>query len=90
MIEEEEEKEKKKREKPWLRGFTQPVDEDFDCDYAPISSLFDGAGVYHEEPFTEYKCEYRVEGLPIGYRRWRRERYLRQSKIYRYEGWYEG
>ena len=88
MIEEEEEK--KKREKPWLRGFTQPVDEDFDYDYSPISSLFDGAGVYYEEPFTEYKCEHRVEGLSIVHRRWLRERYLRQSKIYGYGGQYEG
>lgn len=66
------------------------VDEDFDCDYSPVSSLFDGAGVYYEEPFTEYKCAYRVEGLPMVHRRFLRERYLRQSKIYRYEGWYEG
>ena len=85
-----EEEGKKKKRAPHRIGFTQPVDEDFDCDYSPISSLFDGAGVYHEEPFTEYKCEYRVEGLSMVHRRWLRERYLRQSKIYRYEGWYEG
>jgi len=66
------------------------VDEDFDCDYSPISSFFDGAGVYHEEPFTEYKCEYRVEGLSIVHRRWRRERYLRRAPIYEYKGYYEG
>lgn len=66
------------------------VDEDFDCDYSPISSLFDGAGVYHEEPFTEDKCEYRIDGLPMGYRRFVRERYLRLAPIYKYEGWYEG
>lgn len=85
MIEEEEEK--KKREKPWLRGFTQSVDEDFDCDYSPISSLFDGAGLYYEEPFTEDKYYHRT----LRPRRMHpRERYLRLAPIYRYEGWYEG
>lgn len=83
MIQEEEEK--KKRKAPHRIGFCQPVDEDFDCDYSPISSLFDGAGVYYEEPFKEERYYYR--GIKKIYPE---ERYLRPAPIYRYEGWYEG
>ena len=61
------------------------VDEDFDCDYSPISSLFDGTGVYYEEPFKEDRYYYR--GVKKIYPE---ERYLRPAPIYRYEGWYEG
>ena len=73
-----------------FNGSVLDEDFDFDCDYSPLSSLFDGTVVYHEEPFTEDKCEYRVEGLPIVHRRWRRERYLRLAPIYEYKGNYEG
>lgn len=38
----------------WFRmGYGAVMDEDFDCDYSPISSLFDGASVYYEEPYLD-------------------------------------
>lgn len=61
------------------------VDEDFDCDYSPISSLFDGAGVYYEEPFKNDRYYYRGKNKVYP-----EERYLRPAPIYKYEGWYEG
>ena len=80
-----EEEEKKKKRAPHRIGFSQPVDEDFDCDYSPISSLFDGAGVYYEEPFKEDRYYYRGKNKVYP-----EERYLRPAPIYSYEGWYEG
>jgi len=61
------------------------VEEDFDCDYFPISSLFDGACVYYEEPFKEDRYYYRGKNKVYP-----EERYLRTAPIYKYEGWYEG
>ena len=36
-----------------FNGSVLDEDFDFDCGYRPISSLFDGAFVYYEEPYLD-------------------------------------